>query len=126
MPAAEVLERIDAVFPLEAVSAHYPGEVARRYRYRDGGGEIGLIASVSQPFCRTCTRARLTADGNLFTCLFATTGHDLRAVLRASDDNAELSAVLARVWRERGDRYSEERSSLTAPGKRIEMSYVGG
>jgi len=126
VPAAEILEAIDAVFPLEAVPADYPGEVARRYRYRDGGGEIGLIASVSQPFCRTCTRARLTADGNLFTCLFATAGHDLRAVLRATEDDAELSALLARVWRARGDRYSEERSSLTSAGKRIEMSYVGG
>ena len=126
VPAAEILGAIDAVFPLEAADAHYPGEVARRYRYRDGGGEIGLIASVSQPFCRTCTRARLTADGNLFTCLFATTGHDLRTVLRTSDDDDVLSAVLARVWRERGDRYSEERSSLTSPGKRIEMSYIGG
>jgi GTP 3',8-cyclase len=126
VPAAEILEEIDAVFPLEAVPADYPGEVARRYRYRDGGGEIGLIASVSQPFCRTCTRARLTADGNLFTCLFATAGHDLRTVLRATEDDAELSALLARVWRARGDRYSDERSSLTSPGKRIEMSYVGG
>ena len=100
--------------------------MARRYRYRDGGGEIGLIASVSQPFCGACTRARLTADGKLFTCLFATTGHDVRSLLRASEDDAHVSALLARVWRERSDRYSDERSSLTASGKRIEMSYVGG
>ena len=124
--AADILEVVDAAFPLEPLDAHYPGEVARRYRYRDGGGEIGLIASVSQPFCRACTRARLTADGNLFTCLFATTGHDLRTLLRASDSDDSVSAVLARVWRERSDRYSEERSSLTSSGKRIEMSYVGG
>jgi len=124
--AAEVLAVIDAAFPVEPLDAQYPGEVARRYRYRDGGGEIGMIASVSQPFCHACTRARLTADGNLFTCLFATTGHDLRTVLRASDDDAELRSVLARVWRERADRYSAERSSQTTSGKRIEMSYVGG
>jgi cyclic pyranopterin phosphate synthase len=124
--AADILEVVDAAFPLEPLDAHYPGEVARRYRYRDGGGEIGLIASVSQPFCRACTRARLTADGNLFTCLFATTGHDLRTLLRASDSDDSVSAVLARVWRERSDRYSEERSSRTSSGRRIEMSYVGG
>ena len=124
--AAEILEVIDAEFPLEPLDPHYTGEVARRYRYRDGGGEIGLIASVSQPFCKACTRARLTADGNLFTCLFATTGHDLRTILRASEDDGHVSAVLARVWRERSDRYSAERSSRTSPGKRIEMSYVGG
>jgi len=124
--AADILEVVDAEFPLEPLEAEYPGEVARRYRYRDGGGEIGLIASVSQPFCGACTRARLTADGNLFTCLFATTGHDLRTLLRASDDDDQVSEVLARVWRERSDRYSEERSSRTSSGRRIEMSYVGG
>jgi cyclic pyranopterin phosphate synthase len=126
VPAAEILEVIDAQFPLEPLGPHYPGEVAQRYRYRDGGGEIGLIASVSQPFCGACTRARLTADGNLFTCLFATVGHDLRSILRASEDDDRLSALLARVWRQRGDRYSEERSSHTGSGTRIEMSYVGG
>jgi GTP 3',8-cyclase len=126
VPAADVLEIINAVFPLDRLDASYRGEVARRYRYRDGGGEIGLIASVSQPFCTACTRARLTADGNLFTCLFATTGHDLRTILRASEDDADVSEVLARVWRERGDRYSDERSSRTSIGRRIEMSYVGG
>jgi GTP 3',8-cyclase len=126
MPAAEILHVVDDAFPLEPLDAQYPGEVARRYRYRDGGGEIGLIASVSQPFCKTCTRARLTADGSLFTCLFATAGFDLRATLRASDDDAPVSEALARVWRERGDRYSDERSSRTPHGTRIEMSYVGG
>jgi cyclic pyranopterin phosphate synthase len=126
VPAAEILEVVDAQFPLEPLGPQYGGEVAQRYRYRDGGGEIGLIASVSQPFCGACTRARLTADGKLFTCLFATTGHDLRAILRTSEDDDQLIAVLGRVWRERTDRYSEERSSNTSPGKRIEMSYVGG
>jgi cyclic pyranopterin phosphate synthase len=126
VPAAEILEAVDGAFPLEPLDAQYPGEVARRYRYRDGGGEIGLIASVSQPFCKACTRARLTADGNLFTCLFATAGFDVRAILRASDDDAPVSEALARVWRERTDRYSEERSSRTSHGTRIEMSYVGG
>jgi GTP 3',8-cyclase len=124
--AAEILEVVDAEFPLEPIDAQYAGEVARRYRYRDGGGEIGLIASVSQPFCRACTRARLTADGSLFTCLFATTGFDLRTILRASEDDAQVSDVLARVWRERSDRYSAERSSPTSLSKRIEMSYIGG
>jgi GTP 3',8-cyclase len=126
VPASEILEVVNAEFPLEPLNPLYVGEVARRYRYRDGGGEIGLISSVSQPFCTACTRARLTADGKLFTCLFATSGHDLRTVLRASDDDAEVSAVLARVWRQRGDRYSDERSSRTSPTSRVEMSYLGG
>jgi GTP 3',8-cyclase len=126
VPAAQILEVVNAEFPLEPLDPRYVGEVARRYRYRDGGGEIGLISSVSQPFCTACTRARLTADGKLFTCLFASTGHDLRSVLRASGDDAEVSAVLGRVWRQRGDRYSDERSSRTSPTNRIEMSYVGG
>jgi GTP 3',8-cyclase len=126
VPASQILEVVNAEFPLEPLDPRYVGEVARRYRYRDGGGEIGLISSVSQPFCTACTRARLTADGKLFTCLFATTGHDLRSVLRASNDDAEVSAVLGRVWRQRGDRYSDERSSRTSPTNRIEMSYVGG
>ena len=124
--AAEMLEIIDAEFPLEPLDPHYRGEVARRYRYRDGGGEIGLISSVTQPFCHACTRARLSSDGKLFTCLFAATGYDLRTILRTSGGDARLSALLSRVWRERTDRYSEERSSLTSPRDRIEMSYVGG
>lgn len=126
VPAADILEVVNAAFPLEPLDARYVGEVARRYRYLDGAGEIGLISSVSQPFCTACTRARLTADGNLFTCLFASSGHDLRSILRASDDDAEVSAVLGRVWRERDDRYSDERSTRTLPIKKIEMSYVGG
>ena len=126
VPAAEIVERIGAVHPLEPLGALYAGEVARRYRYADGGGEIGLISSVTQPFCHGCTRARLSADGQLFTCLFATAGHDIRALLRAGDDDQPLAALLSRVWRDRVDRYSEERSSAASPGQRIEMSYVGG
>src|ERR1700730_9621969 len=126
VPAAEIVHTIGARYPLEPQDAHYPGEVARRYRYADGRGEIGVISSVTQPFCQGCTRARLTAEGKLYTCLFATTGHDVRAVLRASADDADLDALLSRVWRDRADRYSEQRASLTAPRERIEMSYVGG
>jgi cyclic pyranopterin phosphate synthase len=126
VPAAQVLEMIDARYPLEPVAARYPGEVARRYRYRDGGGEIGVIASVTQPFCQGCTRARLTSDGRLITCLFAAAGHDVRSVLRAGDDDAELSRLLTRVWGAREDRYSEARAQLTEPADRVEMSYVGG
>jgi cyclic pyranopterin phosphate synthase len=126
VPAAEIVETIGAVFPLEPLGAHYPGEVARRYRYADGEGEIGVISSVTQPFCHGCTRARMTAEGQVFTCLFATAGHDVRSLLRSGDDDAALHALLSRVWSDRADRYSEQRSSLTSPRQRIEMSYVGG
>jgi cyclic pyranopterin phosphate synthase len=126
VPAAEIREAIDEVFPLEALAEQYPGEVARRYRYRDGGGEIGMIASVSQPFCGACSRARVSADGHLFTCLFATAGQDLRPVLRAPAGDDELTAMLAGVWGARADRYSAERSRSGSPLRKIEMSYVGG
>jgi cyclic pyranopterin phosphate synthase len=126
VPAAEIVETIGAVFPLEPLGAHYPGEVARRYRYADGEGEIGVISSVTQPFCHGCTRARMTAEGQVFTCLFATAGHDVRSLLRSGDDDDALHALLSRVWSDRADRYSEQRSSLTSPRQRIEMSYVGG
>jgi cyclic pyranopterin phosphate synthase len=126
VPATEILETIGAQYPLEALGALYPGEVARRYRYADGKGEIGVISSVTQPFCQGCTRARLTAEGRLYTCLFASAGHDVRAVLRAPGDDDALEALIGRVWRDRADRYSEERASLTAPRERIEMSYAGG
>jgi cyclic pyranopterin phosphate synthase len=126
VPATEIVETIGARYPLEALEALYAGEVARRYRYADGKGEIGVISSVTQPFCQGCTRARLTAEGRLYTCLFASAGHDVRAVLRASTDDEALEALIGRVWRDRADRYSEERASLTAPRERIEMSYVGG
>jgi cyclic pyranopterin phosphate synthase len=126
VPAAEILDAIGARYPLAALAAQHPGEVARRYAYADGGGEIGVIASVTQPFCEGCTRARLTAEGRLYTCLFASAGHDLRAVLRGPAGDVGLDALLSRLWRNRADRYSEERASLTAPRERIEMSYVGG
>ena len=131
VPAAELLEMIDAEMPLVAMPPKYSGEVASRWAYRDGGGEVGVIASVSRPFCADCTRARLTADGELYTCLFATTGHDLRGPLRAGADDAVLRDVIGRVWRSRDDRYSELRSLATAElgrvdSGRVEMSRIGG
>ncbi len=125
-PAAHIVRDIDAAFPLEPVDPNYPGEVASRWRYRDGSGEIGVIASVTRPFCGTCTRARISAEGKLYTCLFASAGHDLRALLRSGADQARLEAELARVWGERTDRYSEIRSSQTVGLRKVEMSYIGG
>ena len=127
--AQEILERIDAVYPLEAAGGDRPGEVARRYRYRDGGGEIGIIASVTQPFCATCTRARLSADGRFYMCLFASEGLDLRTPLRAGADDAALLEILGAAWRGRRDRYSLERTARTdMPQARpkVEMSAIGG
>jgi cyclic pyranopterin phosphate synthase len=124
--AAEIVERIDAEWPLEPVVPNYPGEVANRWRYRDGGGEIGVIASVTQAFCRDCTRARLSANGSLYTCLFAVRGYDLRRLLRAGAADAELAAAINRVWRVRDDRYSELRSEATVGLPKIEMSFIGG
>ncbi|HEY7562230.1 MAG TPA: GTP 3',8-cyclase MoaA [Gaiellaceae bacterium] len=126
VPAAEIVETIAAEFPLEPVASSYRGEVANRYRYADGAGEIGVIASVTQPFCGDCTRARLSADGKLYTCLFAVRGHDLRALLRGGASDAELAEAIADVWRARGDRYSELRSAATPDPARVEMSYIGG
>jgi cyclic pyranopterin phosphate synthase len=126
VPAAEVIRRIDAELPLEPVGPNYRGEVAHRYRYRDGQGEIGVIASVTQPFCRDCTRARLSTDGKLYTCLFAGAGHDLRALLRQGANDHDLRAALTRIWRGRGDRYSELRATPAPTTDRIEMSYIGG
>jgi cyclic pyranopterin phosphate synthase len=126
VPAAEILQRVGAELPLEPVPPRYPGEVASRWRYRDGGGEIGVIASVTQPFCRSCTRARLSTDGKLYTCLFAAAGHDLRALLRGGADDGELVQALAGIWSRRGDRYSEQRSAASSRRHRIEMSYIGG
>jgi GTP 3',8-cyclase len=125
-PAAEIVAAIDAELPLEPVEANYPGEVAARWRYKDGGGEIGVISSVTQPFCGGCTRARLSAEGRLFTCLFAVRGHDLRAVLRDGATDDELDAAVAAVWRARTDRYSEIRTAATADRPKVEMSYIGG
>jgi len=122
----EIVERIGAELPLEAASANYTGEVAKRYRYLDGSGEIGLITSVTQPFCGDCGRLRLSADGHIFGCLFARVGTDLRALLRGAPDDAELAAALHDFWRSRTDRYSELRSTGTRHLRRLEMSYLGG
>ncbi|MEK6226419.1 MAG: GTP 3',8-cyclase MoaA [Chloroflexota bacterium] len=126
VPAREIVEMIDREMPLEPVQAGYRGEVAARYRYRDGGGEIGVISSVTQPFCADCTRARLSADGSLYTCLFATQGHDLRALVRSAATDDEITHAIAAVWTERTDRYSDLRSEETAGLHKIEMSFIGG
>jgi cyclic pyranopterin phosphate synthase len=126
LPSAEVVRRIHQVFPLEPIDANYEGEVAARWRYVDGSGEIGVISSVTQPFCGNCTRARLSTEGRLYTCLFAHAGHDLRALLRGGADDRALEAAIGAVWRARDDRYSELRSSETAGLQKIEMSYIGG
>jgi cyclic pyranopterin phosphate synthase len=129
MPAREIVERINAAWPIEPAGPAYRGEVAARYRYRDGRGEIGLISSVTEPFCRDCHRARLSADGKLYTCLFASLGWDVLGCLRAGADDAELARYLARIWSGRLDRYSDERAELLAAGDsraKVEMSYIGG
>jgi cyclic pyranopterin phosphate synthase len=126
VPAAEIVAAIDADLPLEPVEKDYRGEVANRWRYRDGSGEIGVISSVTQPFCGDCTRARLSADGQVYTCLFAVKGHDLRALLRGGATDEELTAALSDIWRARADRYSELRSAATVDLPKVEMSYIGG
>jgi GTP 3',8-cyclase len=126
VPAAEIVGAIDAEWPLEPVEPNYPGEVANRWRYRDGGGEIGVIASVTQPFCGGCTRARLSAEGQLFTCLFAVRGHDLRGLVRSGASEAELETAIGRIWLDRSDRYSEIRAENTLDLPKVEMSYIGG
>jgi cyclic pyranopterin phosphate synthase len=126
VPAAEIVETIAAEFPLEPVEASYRGEVARRWRYADGAGEVGVIASVTQPFCGDCTRARLSADGRLYTCLFALEGEDLRSFLRGGVGDEALQSRIAALWGGRSDRYSELRTAKTADLPKIEMSYIGG
>jgi GTP 3',8-cyclase len=126
VPAARLLGEIDARWPLEPIEPAYPGEVATRYRYLDGAGEIGIIASVTQPFCGGCTRARLSADGKLYTCLFASAGHDLREMVRSTADDDLLAERVAGIWRARSDRYSERRSARTQRMRRVEMSHIGG
>jgi GTP 3',8-cyclase len=129
VPAAEIISQIGQQWPLEPVAPGYPGEVATRHQYRDGGGEIGVIASVTQPFCRGCTRAQLSADGKLYTCLFAGTGHELRGPLRSGDSDQALSEHVAGIWARRADRYSERRTLQTARKKvtqKVEMSHIGG
>jgi len=131
VPSAEVVSRINAELPLEEVAPNYNGETSVRWRYRDGSGEIGVISSVTQSFCHSCTRARISTEGKLFTCLFATDGHDLRALMRGGCSDEQLSSVMSHIWRERTDRYSELRSAITnelpvTGKKKIEMSYIGG
>ncbi len=126
VPAGEIVAAIDAEHPLEPIEPAYRGEVANRWRYRDGSGEIGVIASVTQPFCGDCTRARLSAEGKLHTCLFATRGHDLRALLRGGASDDELTAAIAGIWAVRDDRYSELRTAETDDLPKVEMSYIGG
>jgi cyclic pyranopterin phosphate synthase len=125
-PAAEILARIDAEMPLEPVEPGYRGEVARRWRYRDGTGEIGIVSSVSQPFCGDCTRIRLSPEGHLYTCLFAAAGFDLRKLVRSGASDDELAAAIRTVWRGREDRYSEIRSAATVGLPKVEMSHIGG
>jgi cyclic pyranopterin phosphate synthase len=124
--AREIVDMINAEMPLEPATPNYTGEVAERWRYKDGGGEIGVIASVTQAFCRDCTRARISTEGKLYTCLFATNGHDLRALLRNGATDEELHTAIGGVWTKRADRYSEIRSEKTVKLEKIEMSYIGG
>jgi cyclic pyranopterin phosphate synthase len=126
VPAKEIVARLDDAFGVEPAEALYRGEVAQRWRYRDGAGEIGVIASVTQPFCGDCTRARLSAEGKLFTCLFAVRGHDLRALIRGGASDEELETALRTVWSGRADRYSDLRSAATTDLDKVEMSYIGG
>jgi len=126
VPAAEIINMINAEMPLEPLNPNYPGEVAERWQYKDGSGEIGVVASVTQAFCRTCNRARLSAEGKLYTCLFAVKGHDLRDLMRGGATDAEISQAIARVWGKRGDRYSELRSENTISLPKVEMSHIGG
>ena len=126
VPAGEIIDSINAVFEVEPAEANYAGEVAQRWRYRDGSGEIGVIASVTQPFCRDCTRARLSAEGMLYTCLFASQGHDVRALLRGGASDEAIAERIGTIWRAREDQYSELRTQATAKDAKVEMSYIGG
>jgi cyclic pyranopterin phosphate synthase len=126
VPSAEVVERIARQFPLEPVDPNYAGEVAERWRYADGAGEIGVVSSVTQAFCRDCNRIRLSTEGSLFTCLFAQSGHDLKSLLRGGGTDEQIRDRIVAVWRGRGDRYSEIRTAETAKARKVEMSYIGG
>jgi cyclic pyranopterin phosphate synthase len=126
VPAGEIVRALDEAFGVEPVDPSYRGEVAQRWRYRDGSGEVGVIASVTQPFCGDCTRARLSAEGRLFTCLFAVRGTDLRALVRGGATDEDLAEAVTGIWRGRGDRYSELRSAATSDLPKVEMSYIGG
>ena len=126
IPSREVLELIDSHYPLEPLNPNYTGEVARRWSYRDGQGEIGVVSSVSEPFCGDCTRTRLSPEGELYTCLFASLGHDLKTPLRQGATDGELLELVSSIWQLRKDRYSELRSTLPAGGSKVEMSHIGG
>jgi cyclic pyranopterin phosphate synthase len=126
VPAAEIVRRIGSEMPIEPLEPSYRGEVAKRWRYLDGGGEFGIVASVTQAFCADCTRARLSADGSLYTCLFATQGFDLRGLLRSGAPDDEIESAIAGVWLRRADRYSEIRGSETKDLHKVEMSFIGG
>lgn len=126
VPAAEIIKMISAEMPLEPLDPNYHGEVAERWRYKDGSGEIGVIASVTQAFCSTCNRARLSAEGSLYTCLFGIKGHDFKSLIRSGATDAEISQMLVRVWSKRTDRYSEIRSENTLALPKVEMSHIGG
>ncbi|HUU71422.1 MAG TPA: GTP 3',8-cyclase MoaA [Burkholderiales bacterium] len=126
VPSRELVERINQVYPIEPAEPNYVGEVAERWRYTDGSGEIGFISSVTQAFCRDCTRARLSAEGSVYTCLFATRGTDLRTLLRTGASDEQISDVIANVWRSRTDNYSEVRTAETTKQHKVEMSYIGG
>jgi len=126
VPSAEVLRRIDTEFPIEPIDANYPGEVAQRWRYQDGAGEIGVISSVTRAFCDTCTRIRLSTEGKLYTCLFAQSGTNLRDLVRAGKSDTELDAAITAIWQSRQDRYSQLRMAATPNMRKIEMSYIGG
>jgi molybdenum cofactor biosynthesis enzyme MoaA len=126
VPSAEIVRRISDQMPLIEVEPNYTGEVAERWAYADGSGEIGVISSVTQAFCSTCTRARLSTDGKLYTCLFAQSGHDLRALIRSGKSDTQIAAAVGLIWNQREDRYSEIRTEETARTKKIEMSYIGG
>ncbi|MEZ5651907.1 MAG: GTP 3',8-cyclase MoaA [Burkholderiaceae bacterium] len=126
VPSAEIVRSLDQAFGVVPIDPNYPGEVAERWRYRDGSGEIGVISSVTRPFCRECSRMRLSTEGRLYTCLFASAGHDLRSLLREGYTDEQIASAIAGVWRTRTDRYSELRSSRTGDLAKIEMSYIGG
>jgi cyclic pyranopterin phosphate synthase len=126
LPVKDIIKIIDSEFPITPVDPNYRGEVANRWRYKDGGGEIGFIASVTQPFCSDCTRARLSARGQLYTCLFATKSHDLRQLIRSGSSDDEIETELMNIWGVRVDQYSEIRTGFKPEGPKVEMSYIGG
>jgi GTP 3',8-cyclase len=126
VPSAGIVRMVGSEFPLEPIGANHPGEVAERWRYLDGQGEIGVISSVTQAFCASCNRARLSTDGQLFTCLFAGQGYDLKTMIRSGKTDAEISAAIAAIWRQRTDNYSEVRTAETPRERKVEMSYIGG